>query len=132
MTANVRSAALGGEDILGEKPGLIEVIGGEGHLGIDDAHAGAHASRWGGSGQAPGGAEVVTGHLPPRGAHRRLAEAKVNLRPEFRRLGPEPGDEMAARRCRLLNPPGQGQRFDQQKFRLVPLRNAFEEVSGTP
>ena len=132
MTTDIRSTALGGEDVLGEKPGLIEVIGGEGHLGIDDTHAGAHASRRGSSGQAPGGAEVVTGHLPPRGAHRRLAEAKVNLRPEFRRLGPEPGDEMAAGRRRLLNPPGQGQRFDQQKFRLFPLGSAFEEVSGTP
>src|SRR5262249_58283962 len=98
MTADIRSIALGGEYVLGEKPGLIEVIGGEGHLSIDDAHAGAHASRWIGSGQAPGGTEVVTGHLPSRGAHRRLAEAKVNLRPQFRRLGPDPGHEMAAAR----------------------------------
>jgi hypothetical protein len=37
----------------------------------------------------------------------------------------------AGRRC-LLNPPGQGQRFDQQQFRLFPLGSAFEEVSGTP
>ena len=27
---------------------------------------------------------------------------------------------------------GQGQRFDQQEFRLFPLGSAFEEVSGTP
>ena len=56
----------------------------------------------------------------------------MNLRPEFRRLGPEPGDEMAAGRRCLLNPPGQGQRFDQQKFGLFPLGSAFEKVSGTP
>jgi hypothetical protein len=37
----------------------------------------------------------------------------------------------AGRRC-LLNPPGQGQCFDQQKLRLFPLGGAFEEVSGTP
>jgi hypothetical protein len=55
----------------------------------------------------------------------------VNLRPEFRRLGPEPGDEIAADRRCLLDPPGQGQRFDQQKFRLFPLGSTFEEVSGT-
>ena len=28
--------------------------------------------------------------------------------------------------------PSQGQRLDQQKFRLFPLGSAFEEVSGTP
>ena len=50
----------------------------------------------------------------------------MNLRPEFRRLGPEPGDELAASRRCLLNPPRQGQRFDQQKFRLFPLGSAFE------
>ena len=48
------------------------------------------------------------------------------------RLGPEPGDELAAGRRGLLDPPGQGQRFDQQKLRLFPLGSAFEQVSGTP
>ena len=44
VTADIRSTALVGEDVLGEKPGLIEVIGGERHLGVDDAHSGAHAT----------------------------------------------------------------------------------------
>ena len=132
VTADVRSTIFGGEDLLGEKPGLIEVIGGEGNLGVEDAHAGAHASRWAGSGQAPGGGEMVTCHLPPGGGHRGLAEAKVDLRPEVRRLGPEPGDELAAGRRGLLDPPGQGQGFHQEKFRLVALGSAFEEVSGPP
>ena len=56
----------------------------------------------------------------------------MNLRPEGRRLGPEPGDELAAGRRGLLHPPGQGQRFNQQKLRLFPPGSAFEEVSGAP
>ena len=50
MTADIRGTALVGQDILSEEPGPIEVIGGQGQLGLDDAHAGAHASRRGGSG----------------------------------------------------------------------------------
>ena len=87
------------------------------HLRLSQAAVGA--SRW----------EMARHHLA---AARRLAEAKMDLGPEFRLLGPEPGDELAAGRRCLLNPPGQRQRFDQQKFRLIPLGSAFEEVSGTP
>ena len=91
VTADIRSSVSGGEDF-GEKPGLIEVIGGEGNLGIEDAQRPARTPACGaGSGQVPGGAEMVTCHLPPRGGHRGLAEAKVDLRLEFRRLGPQPG-----------------------------------------